>query len=635
MTRALSHRGPDAEGYYERDGIGLGHRRLSILDLASGQQPMANADATIWVACNGEIFNFIELRADLEKRGYRFRTHSDTESLLHLYEERGLEFVEALNGQFAFALWDSRRRRLVLARDRVGIRPLFHATLGDGTVLFASEIKALLAHGGIRAELDAAAVGQVARLWTTVPPRTAFRGVEELPPGCMLVFEAGRRQLRQYWRHRFPAANEYEERTLGYWSERVRALLEDAVRLQLRADVPVAALLSGGLDSSALTALAIRARGAPLKTFSVGFCDRRFDERAFQRRVAGELATEHAEIEVDAAAIGHDFTGAVWFAERPLTRTAPAPLLRLSSLVRRAGIKVVLSGEGADEIFAGYDVFREDKVRRFWARRPDSRWRAALLSRVHRYVERDPRAEAFWRLFFRPGLENTGDPFYSHRRRWDNGASSLRLFAADFRSQIQDEAALGEELESYLDRDRDRWHPLCRAQYLEMALFMSGYLLSAQSDRVLMGNSVEGRVPFLDHRLIELAAQIPPKFKLRGLEAKAVLRDACRDLVPAAVAERPKQPYRAPIAASFAASADSLATQLLQPEALAGSGLVHVPAAIKLLEQRRAPDAAANERDETALAMLASLQLLHHQFIERFEPRRDLNAHERTESAAH
>ena len=392
MTRALIHRGPDEEGYHEEPGIGIGHRRLSVIDLGTGQQPLCNEDGSVWVAFNGEIFNYIELRADLEKRGHQFRTQSDTETLVHLYEEKGLDFVDDLNGQFAIALWDRKNRRLLLVRDRVGIRPLFHATLSDGTLLFASEMKALLAHGELRAEIDPVAVGQIASLWITVPPRPSFKGIEELGPGRMLVVESGRRTERQYWRHCFPREHEYEERSFDYWKERVGEILHDAVRLQLRSDVPVATYLSGGLDSSILTAMVKRHHINDLVTFSVGFADARFDEREFQEQMVRHLGTDHRSIEVDADDIGAAFTDVVWFAERPIMRTAPAPLLRLAGLVRENGIKVVLTGEGADEIFGGYNLFREDKVRRFWARSPGSTWRSALLSRLYGYIQRDPKA---------------------------------------------------------------------------------------------------------------------------------------------------------------------------------------------------------------------------------------------------
>lgn len=629
MTRTLTHRGPDEEGYYEAPGIALGHRRLAIIDLSSGQQPLCNEDGSVWVAFNGEIFNYLELRASLEKRGHVFKTRSDTETLVHLYEEKGLDFVDDLNGQFAIALWDAKRRRLVLARDRVGIRPLFHAALADGSVVFGSEIKALLAHGGLRAEIDPAAIEQITTLWVTVPPRTAFKGVEELPPGRLLVLEPGKRTVHQYWRHEFPTEGEYEERPFEAWRNDVRELLQDAVSLQLRSDVPVATYLSGGLDSSILTALVKRHHINDLTTFSVGFADARFDEREYQQQMVQHLQTQHREVEVDGAAIGESFADVVWFAERPMMRTAPAPLLRLAQLVRDSGVKVVLTGEGADEIFGGYNIFREDKVRRFWARNPDSAWRPALLSRLYGYIERDPKAEAFWRLFFRQGFENTADPYYSHRRRWSNGAQMKRVFSPDFRAQMPGEEAMFAELDAYLDPGRERWHPLARAQYLEMALFMSCYLLNSQGDRMMMGRSVEGRVPFLDHRLIELAARIPPRHKLRGLDEKYILKQAFADLLPPAIASRPKQPYRAPISASL--TQGSLAGRLLERDALQRSGFVHMPAVEKLLQKAGASNGAHSERDEMALATIASLQLLNHQFVDRFtQPGSDKSHEERT-----
>lgn len=619
MTRALAHRGPDDEGYYEAPGIALGHRRLAIIDLDGGRQPLCNEDGSVWVAFNGEIFNYLELRADLEKRGHRFRTRSDTETLVHLYEEKGLDFVDDLNGQFAIVLWDAAQRRLVLVRDRVGIRPLFHATLADGTVLFGSEMKALFAHGALRPEIDPVAVGQIASFWVSVPPRTPFMGVEELPPGRMLVLdENGQRTLRTYWRHEFPGEHDYEERTLEHWKQELQTLLHDAVRLQLRSDVPVAAYLSGGLDSSILTALVQRHHIHDLTTFSVGFADARFDERAFQEQMVRHLQTRHRSVEVTGADIGRALGDVVWYGERPMMRTAPAPLLRLSRLVRDNGIKVVLTGEGADELFGGYNIFREDKVRRFWARQPASPWRPALLSRLYPYIERDGKAEAFWRMFFRPGLEDTRDPYYSHRRRWHNTSQIKRVFAPDFRSRMQGDEAMMAELEAYLDPGRERWHPLCRAQYLEMSLFMSGYLLSSQGDRVMMGNSVEGRVPFLDHRVIELAARIPPKFKIHVLEEKYILKRAFENILPPAIAARPKQPYRSPISDCLNSPSDHLAASLLRPEALRHAGLANPDAIAKLMAKAGPQGAGLGERDEMALATVASLQLLNHLFVENF-----------------
>ena len=612
MTRALIHRGPDEEGYHLEPGIALGHRRLSIIDLSNGQQPLCNEDGTVWVAFNGEIFNYVELRADLEKCGHSFKTNSDTETLVHLYEEKGLSFVDDLNGQFAIALWDRPRRRLLLARDRVGIRPLFHATLADGSVLFGSEIKALFAHGELNPEVDPIALGQISTLWVTIPPRTAFRGVEELPPGSLMVLEKHRRTEHRYWKYEFPAEDEYEDRPFSYWRGQVREKIHDAVRLQLRSDVPVGAYLSGGLDSSILTSLVKGFHDNDLKTFSVAFSDARFDEREFQQQMVNHLGTDHRQIEVSGADIGRAFADVVWFAERPMMRTAPAPLLSLSGLVRSNGTKVVLTGEGADEVFVGYNIFREDKARRFWARSPDSAWRPMLLSSLYAYVERDSRAEAFWRLFFRKGLENTPDPYYSHRVRWQNTSQMKALFAPHIREAMQTDEELISDLEHYLDPGRGRWHPLCRAQYLEMSLFLPNYLLSSQGDRMMMANSVEGRVPFLDHRVIELAARIPPKYKLRGMSEKYVLKKAFDDLLPPAIGQRPKQPYRAPIATCLPGK-DNLAGLLLQKDEVANAGMVSTTAAQRLLH--RVGNRTMSERDEMALATVASLQLLHHLFV--------------------
>jgi asparagine synthase (glutamine-hydrolysing) len=617
MTRVLLHRGPDEEGYYEQPGIGLGHRRLSIIDLSTGQQPLSNEDGTIWVSFNGEIFNYVELRESLLKRGHTFRTNSDTETIVHLYEERGLDFVDELNGQFAIALWDQSRRRLVLVRDRVGIRPLFHATLSDGTVLFGSEAKALLAHGALRAEIDPIGLGQITTLWVAIPPRTVFKGIDELPPGRMLVLEQGHRAERQYWRHTFPREHEYEEKDAGYWAESVRELLHDAVRLQLRSDVPVVTYLSGGLDSSILTALVKQHHVNDLMTFSVGFADARFDERQFQNEMTRHLATHHRHLQVDAADIGEAFAEVVWLAERPLTRTAPAPLLKLAGLVHETGIKVVLTGEGADEIFGGYNIFKEDKVRRFWARQPDSPWRPLPLSRLYGYVARDARAESFWRLFFSKGLKEVHDPYYSHHIRWSNMEPVKRLFARDLQALMQTAEEMLDDLERYLEPERKEWHPLCRAQHLEMALFMSGYLLSAQGDRMAMGRSVEGRVPFLDHRLIELAAQIPPKYKIRGLDEKHILKKAFADILPPAIVQRPKQPYRAPIASSFSAPRRNLGTALLDKSELERTGLTDTTAVQKLLA-KCAAGTPLGEREEMGLALVTSLQLVNYSFVDNF-----------------
>ncbi|HLP43429.1 MAG TPA: asparagine synthase (glutamine-hydrolyzing), partial [Fibrobacteria bacterium] len=611
------HRGPDEEGYYETDCVAFGHKRLSIIDLSGGQQPMHNEDRSVWTVFNGEIFNYIELRDELKKKGHVFCSHSDTEVIVHLYEEYGADFVEHLNGQFAIAVWDIPRQRLVLTRDRVGIRPLFYSRRPDGAFLFASEMKALFGYPGVERELDPAGLAQTSMLWVSIPPRTLFKGIEELGAGRTLILEDGRARTVQYWKHRFPDADGFEDRPLSHFTGKLREILHDSTTLQLRSDVPVAAYLSGGIDSSITCALVKKYHNNDLITFSVAFKDERFDERSYQMEMVKHLGTDHRMIEVGYEDIGRDFAAVIWNAERPMMRTAPAPLLALSRLVRQNGIKVVLTGEGADEVFGGYNIFKEDKVRRFWARQPDSAFRPLALTRLYGYIERDPQAESFWKLFFRKGLEDVDNPYYSHLIRWNNSVQMRRFFHPDLKAQFPSDEAVFADLKAYLDPDMMRWHPLNRAQYLEMALFMSCYLLNSQGDRMMMGNSIEGRFPFLDHRLIEFGATVPPKYKIHGLTEKYVLKKSFEDLVPPSIVNRPKKPYRAPIAACF--KGDTLAARLLRPEALAKAGIANAPAFGKLMQKAGEDGRGLSEREEMAVATVTSMQLLHHLFIDTFK----------------
>lgn len=618
MTRAIAYRGPDGEGYHLEPGLGLGHRRLSIIDLGGGQQPLYNEDQTVVTVFNGEIFNYLELREELVAKGHRFRTHSDTEVIVHGWEEWGRGVLDRLNGQFAIALWDARQRRLLLARDRLGIRPLFWARAPDGALVFGSEMKVLWNYPGLSAEIDGEGLGQLFTLWVNVPPRTVFRGVQELAPGQWMELGDHGLSAGTYWRLDYPGPHDYPDRPLSHWVEGLRAQIHEAVRLQLRADVPVATYLSGGIDSAVISTVAKRQLAGPLLSFSLAFEDPHFDERAEQEQMVAWLGTEHHVIEVGESAIAADFPRVIELAERPMLRTAPAPLLRLAGLVRQSGIKVVLTGEGADEILGGYSVFREDKVRRFWARQPASRLRPLLLGSLHPEAQRGGMASAFWNAFFKKGLTETDHRYYSHLIRWRNTAQLQSLFTPAWRERLGSFEQHLASLDAYLNPERMRWAPLCRAQYLETALFLPGYLLSAQGDRLMMGQSIEGRFPFLDHHLVEYAATIPPKYKLRGLREKYVLKEAYRGLLPATVVDRPKQPYRAPISRCFLPEQPGPASAALRPEALAETGYFDPASVAQLLHKAaRAPGGRLSDRDDMALAGLASLQLLHRRFVQR------------------
>ena len=620
MAGELRHRGPDGTGLYLDRQFGMINTRLAIIDLAGGDQPLSDAGGRYWVMQNGEIFNYPELQYELAASGHRFATNSDTEVLAHAYEEWGVNCLQHLNGEFAFAVWDRETSQLFLARDRFGVRPMFLLE-GGGRLSFASEAKALLRHPDAARTLDPAAIVQAFTLWATPPARSSFPGIRELPPGHWLrVGPDGRIEERRWWDLSFASPDEMRTEPEDELADELAALLDDATKIRLRADVPVGTYLSGGLDSSAVTALAQRHTRHPVRVFAIGFTDATFDETAQQDQVASRLGTNMTRIIVDGPAIAALMPRVVWLSEKPTLRTAPAPLLQLSESVRAAGYKVVLTGEGADEIFAGYDVFKLDKVRRFWARRPDSQCRPRLLQRLYPYLAQDlGRTGRVLPNVFRAGLTDTDDRLYSHRLRFEHAARSLRFLEADFLERAR---STGDPVESVLARlpaGFERFSALGRAQYLEIMTFLTGYLLHSQGDRMLMGNSVEGRFPFLDHRVAEFAARLPDGAKLSGLREKHLLRRAVRPLLPPEIVRREKRPYRAPILRAFMTNgAPSYVDELLEPARLRQAGIFE-PATVEQLVRkcRRNADTFVSESDEMALVGVLSVMLLDEVFIRR------------------
>jgi len=619
MIGTLAHRGPDGYGFHVDPGVGLAHARLAIIDLATGDQPIHNPRKTVWTVFNGEIFNYVELRRALERDGCRFYTQSDTEVIVHLYDRYGEDFVDHLNGQFAIALWDGDRQRLVLARDRAGIRPLFY-TRDGGALWFASEIKALLAAVPGRARLNPLGLAQALTYWAAAEPDTVFEGVESLPPGHVLVREAdGRERVRRYWDWTFPDASEPADRhfsSIESATVELRDLLVDAVRLQLRADVPVGAYLSGGLDSSGIVALIRGFTDTPVRTFSVAFQDREFDESEYQMAMVRHLGTEHTTLNCTRRDIGEAFPTLIRHTESPVLRTAPVPLMLLSREVRAAGYKVVLTGEGADEVFGGYDLFREAKVRRFWAHQPQSTLRPRLLERLYGYLENSPVANpAFAQSFFGRGLEHIQRPVFAHVPRWTTSQRALSFLSADMKSAIGAFDPLS-FYESRLPPEIMNWRPLSRDQYVEAKSLMAGYLLSSQGDRVAMANSIEGRFPFLDHRLIEFANRLPPRWKIKGLTEKYLLRRALADLLPADIVNRTKQPYRAPDSASFVHDGEPLdyVAECMGGDAIRDVGYFDAGAVERLMAKARA-GRISGFADNQAFVGILSTQLLHRHFL--------------------
>jgi asparagine synthase (glutamine-hydrolysing) len=605
MLGALWHRGPDEQGLYRDRRAGLAHTRLSIIDLASGQQPMGT-DADLWIVFNGEIFNYVELRAELIGRGHTFRTRSDTEVILRAWQEWGEAALDRFNGQWAFALWDAPGRRLILSRDRVGVRPLYYAEDGD-RVAFASEIKALFAGlPGLPRRFDAAGLDEIFTFWAPVAPRTAFEGVRELEPGHVRIYDRDGVTDRPYWRPAYPGDF---AGSIADAAGAVEHALEQATALRMRrADVDVGCYLSGGLDSSVIAALGLAAKGRGFHTFSLRFEDAEYDEGAFQRQMSAHLGSRHHEVVVSRADIARAFPDACLHAERPILRTAPAPMLLLSRLVRDHGIKVVLTGEGADEMFAGYDLFREGAVRRFWARAPGSALRPRLLDRLYPYLARSPVSQrAMARAFFGQGLDRWRDPGFAHQTRWRTTAAVKRLLVAPLRAARGADQAVAELLAS-VPPELAGWSPLAQDQYLEVRTLMSGYLLSAQGDRMLMASSVEGRFPFLDRDVMALAARLPDAYKLRGLDEKHVLKRVAAALVPDAIRRRPKQPYRAPDALAFVtADRPAWVDEVMTGAFTAEVGVFEPSAVTALWDKCRARADAAQFSNTDNMAMVAVL----------------------------
>lgn len=627
MLGAVRHRGPDQFGVYvyqdSQSGVGLGSARLSIIDLGGGQQPISNEDGTVWIVFNGEIFNYLELREALVRDGHRLATDSDTEVIVHLYEHVGPACVDYLNGQFTFAIWDERTQTLFMARDRLGIRPLYY-TVRDGALIFASEVKALLADPRVTAELDPVALDQIFTFWSPLAPRTPFRGIQTLPPGHRLLARPkGDIQIERYWEPSF-SKEEVAETNIGDMesaARRLRHLLVDATQLRLRADVPVGAYLSGGLDSSTIAALIRRYTSNRLETFSIAFTDEAFDESRFQRQMAEHLGTNHHLITCTHEDIGRVFPDVIWHTETPIMRTSPAPLYLLSKLVHDHDFKVVLTGEGADEFLAGYNIFKEAKIRRFWARQPDSEMRPALLRRLYPYIGQLAEGNtAYLQRFFGQGLTDVAAPTYSHAIRWRNTSRSKRFFSSALQELLAG-ASVSSAGDVYRPEAFDRWDWLSRAQYLEITVFLAEYLLSSQGDRMAMAHSVEGRFPFLDHRVVEFCNQLPSHFKLRGLNEKYLLKRAMRDLLPEEIWQRPKRPYRAPIHRSFFPDGKPLAwvAELLSTKQIEKAGYFN-PRAVDKLRQKIDRFGTLGETDDMALAGILSTQVVHRRFVSDYDP---------------
>lgn len=602
MAGAMRHRGPDGFGFASGSGVGFVSTRLAIFDIPGGWQPIRTGPGGSLIVYNGEVYNHPELRADLVRDGVACDTLTDTEVVLRLLDRDGLGVLERLNGQFALAWWEPDERRLTLVRDRFGVRPLYYANGADGSIAFASEAKGLFASGEITAEPDLTGIDDVFTLWGARAPHSPFRGVHQLGPGSLLIWENGRIVAeRTWWAPSYSGdSNEAE----------LDALMRDSVRLRLRADVPVGTYLSGGLDSSLITALAGEASEHRLRTFSVAFRDAHFDERVHQEEVAAALNTQHHVVEIGPGDIAGAFREVVRHAETPLIRTAPVPLYLLARATREHGITVVATGEGADELFWGYDIFKE-VVLRLQAAHDESA--LERLDQLYPYLAATgARRGPGWRRAF-TGAGSAADPLFSHQTR----AAATAAVKAFYRPEVAAELAVDDSLERLreeLPESFGRWSALERTSYLEVQTLLEPYLLAAQGDRVAMAHGVEGRYPFLDHRVFEHSVGLAAERKLDFPEDKVALRRLAETVLPPQIARRPKQPYRAPEAAAFFADGSpDWVDELLSPEALRATGIFDERRVDGLVRRCRA-GRANGLREGMALVGVLSTQVWHEAF---------------------
>ena len=602
MCDRIVHRGPDDEGIFVKGGTGLGMRRLSIIDLAGGHQPLFNEDRSAWIVFNGEIYNFPELRPELEKQGHKFRTHSDTEVIIHLYEEMGAECVQKLRGMFAFAIYDERRQKLLLARDRLGKKPL-HYALSNGRLLFGSEIKSILeAAPELAAPVNSEALLQYLYFGYIPDPLTAFTGIQKLPPGHVLEFEKGEIRVRQYWD--LPQYATHVPRSEEECLEELEHRLAEAVRIRLISDVPLGALLSGGTDSSTVVALMARASSAPVKTFAIGFQQADFNEAHYAKIVAERFGTEHHELilEPNVVETVETLTRSL---EEPFGDSSMLPTYYVSCMARQH-VTVALSGDGGDELFAGYGRYRIQSQRKIFERVPAwaRRWyREKLYPRL-------PNS-----MHGRKFSYNVSLPW---RERYVDGISfvpaferEMPLLSDDFRAVLREKGDPLQLMFDYFDHAPAN-DPVSQMLYVDTKTYMVADILT-KVDRMSMATSLEVRVPILDHVFVEWVTGLPPEWKLRGSKQKYILKKLAERVgVPKEALYRRKQGFALPLAAWFRNELKEMTmTVLLEPRTLQ-RGYFKPQAVRQLLDEHF-----SGRRDQSArIWRLLILELWHRNFLE-------------------
>jgi asparagine synthase (glutamine-hydrolysing) len=583
MRDILVHRGPDESGLAGDGRAILAHRRLSIVDLASGQQPLSNEDGTVWVSFNGEIYNHADARRELEAHGHVYRTRSDTETIVHAYEQWGDECVHRFRGMFAFAIWDAPKRRLLLVRDRLGIKPLYWTTAGD-TLLFASEIKALLASGLVDPVANEAALPELLSTRSIAGPETLFRGINKLLPGHLLVFEDGDVRVRQYWDVPIgrPEGRHDGSRPEGRHHDDVvaefRALLEESVRLRLMSDVPLGMFLSGGIDSSAIAALMARMIDRPLQTFSVAFEERACNELEYAREVARAIGAQGHEVVIDARDFFAALPRLVWHEDEPIAHPSSVPLYFVSALARQH-VTVVLTGEGSDELLAGYGKY----PRNVWNWRAGTIYerivpRAARRAIADGVVPRLPKRLGRYARRSFLAIDRTPQSMFFDNFAAIPLADQRRLLAGRFDGLLDPASAYASTVTHF---DAPAGTLLDRLLYADTKTYLVELLM--KQDQMSMATSIESRVPFLDHQLVEFAASLPDQWKLSGLTTKRVLRESMQGVLPKTILNRPKMGFPVPFASWVRGPWNQVARDVLLDRRARQRGVLDTAAVERLL----------------------------------------------------
>lgn len=605
MTDVVYHRGPDDEGYFLDDNVCLGHRRLSIIDLKGGHQPIHNEDESIWVVFNGEIYNYLDLRRYLEERGHRFYTSSDTEVIVHAYEEFGDECVEKLRGMFAFAIWNGGQKKLFAARDRIGIKPFYYTVVG-GKFVFGSEIKSILQYEEIKREVDLDSLNNYITFGYVPGPKTIFKHVYKLLPGHTLTFMDNRIRIREYWDIKFQHSSIPNE---NYYAKQIYRILDECVKSWSMSDVPIGALLSGGIDSSAIVGLMSKNSEDAVKTFSVGFEEgEEFNELEYARIVSDFFGTEHHEILVDFDKYVEFLPKSIWYMDEPVFEQATIPLYYVSELARKH-VKVVLTGEGADELFAGYERYWGDYVATRYQKIP------AIVRKVSDGIILKASDHLHVSGLVKKGFEAMViEDEFDRCMRWHTvftEENKRELYAKKFESKIGNPEEPHETIRRYFT-DTTANNILEKILYVDMKVWLPDDLLM-KKDKMGMATSIEARVPFLDHNLIEFAATVPSNLKCKGLTTKYIFKKAVSDLLPKVIIKKKKMGFPVPIEPWLRGELGDMASDILLSAEARKRGYFDIGYIQKMLKQHR-----AGGKDLSKLIWpLITFELWHRIYIDR------------------